>query len=162
VVDTKISGMSDAATLVSVYFAGIQGGVNVKIPIALLNTAIDDAVTSGLGSVIYLDVADQVVTGGVRVTSLDLGTPVAASTVTLDPGDRPLQHLTNNAAFTLAPGANAGTLVLDITNGASAGVITTSGWTKVVGAFATTNAFKYRCTCSVGNGGSLLTIQALQ
>jgi hypothetical protein len=126
--------------------------LNVK---ALLKTYFDTLYLS-------LTTADQVVTGGVRVTSLDLGTPVAASTVTLDPGDRPLQHLTNNAAFTLAPGANTGSFFLDITNGASAGAITTSGWTKVVGAFTTTNAHKFRCSCSIANGGSLLSIQALQ
>jgi hypothetical protein len=117
-------------------------------------------IATALGRALYLDTADQVVTGGVRVTSLDLGT--GAGTVTLDPGDRPLQHLTNNAAFTLAPGANTGSFFLDITNGASAGAITTSGWTKVVGAFTTTNAHKFRCSCSIGNGGSLLSIQALQ
>jgi hypothetical protein len=103
-----------------------------------------------------------VITGGARVTSLDLGTPTGSSTVTLDPGDRPLQHLTNNAAFTLAPGSNAGSIILDVTNGASAGAITTSGFTKVVGAFTTTNAHKFRCSVSVGNGGSLLSIQPLQ
>lgn len=109
-----------------------------------------------------LDVADQVITGGARVTSLSLGTPTAASTVTLDPGDRPLQHLTNNAAFTLAPGANTGSIILDITNGASAGAITTSGFTKVIGSFVTTNTYKFRCVVVVGNAGSTLTIQAMQ
>lgn len=110
----------------------------------------------------YINVEDQTLTGGARVTSKDLGTPTAASTVTLDPGDRPIQHLTNNAAFTLAPGSNSGSLLLDITNGASAGAITTSGWTKVTGAFTTTNGNKFRCSCSIGNAGSLLSIQALQ
>lgn len=110
----------------------------------------------------YTNVEDQTLTGGARVTSKDLGTPTAASTVTLDPGDRPLQHLTNNAAFILAPGSNSGSLLLDITNGATAGAITTSGWTKVTGAFTTTNGNKFRCSCSIGNAGSLLSIQALQ
>lgn len=110
-----------------------------------------------------LDVEEQVVTGGARVTSKDLGTPTNGATVTLDPGDRPLQHLTNNVAgFTLAPGANTGSIILDITNGASAGTITTSGFTKVVGAFTTTNAHKFRCVATIGNAGSLLTIQAMQ
>jgi hypothetical protein len=68
---------------------------------------------------------------------------------------------TNNGAHTLAPGANTGSIILDITNGASAGAITTSGWTKVVGAFDTVNAHKFRCFCSIGAGGSLLTIQNL-
>ena len=129
--------------------------------LAMANAA---AVLSDLGltNAAKLDTADQTVTGGARVTSLSLGTPSAASTVTLDPGDRPLQHLTNNAAFTLAPGSNSGSIILDITNGASAGVITTSGFTKVIGAFTTTNGHKFRCVSVVGNAGSTLTIQAMQ
>lgn len=109
--------------------------------------------------------ADQVITGGARVTSLALGTEgvVSTGTVTLDPGDRPLQHYTNGGAHTLAPGSNTGTIVLDITNNGSAGAITTSGWTKVDGdSFTTTNGHKFRCHCSVGNAGSLLVVQAMQ
>jgi hypothetical protein len=108
-----------------------------------------------------LDVEDQVLTGGARVTSKSLGT-ITSGTVTPDPGDRPMQHLIANGAFTLAPGSNAGSYLLDVTFGAGAGLITTSGWTKVVGTFANTNGNKYRCSCSVGNAGSLLSIQALQ
>lgn len=111
-----------------------------------------------------LDTADQTITGGARVTSLALndGSAVTTGTVTLNPGDRPLQHYTNGGAHTLAPGSNPGSIMLDITNNSNAGAITTSGWTKVVGAFSTTDGDKFRCVCSVGNGGSLLTIQALQ
>jgi hypothetical protein len=111
-----------------------------------------------------LDTQDQVVTGGTRVTSLALnsGSAVTSGTLTLDPGDCPLQHYTNGGAHTLAPGSNTGYILLDITNNGSAGAITTSGWTKVVGSFTTTNGHKFRCGCSIGNGGSLLTIQALQ
>lgn len=109
-----------------------------------------------------LAVEDQVLTGGARVTSKDLGT-ITTGTVTPDPGDRPLQHYTNNGAHTLAPGTNPGSYLLDITNGASAGAITLTGWTKTAGdAFTTTSGNKFRCHCSVGNGGSLLIIQALQ
>ena len=125
------------------------------------SNAILDAGDVGV-SVAALGTEDQVLAGGARVTSKDLGTPTAASTVTLDPGDRPLQHLTNNAAFTLAPGANTGSILLDITNGASAGAITISGWTKVVGAFTTTDAHKFRCSATIGSAGSLLSIQAMQ
>lgn len=110
-----------------------------------------------------LATADQVLTGGFRVTPLQIGGgTVTSGTVTPDPGDRALQYYTNGGAHTLAPGSNNGSYILDITNNASAGAITTSGWTKVVGAFTTTNAAKFRCTCSVGNAGSLLTIQGLQ
>lgn len=108
------------------------------------------------------DVADQVVTGGARITSLSLGT-ITTGTVTPDPGDRPMQHYTNGGAHTLAPGSNAGFYTLDITNDGSAGAITTSGWTKTAGSlFTTTNGHKFRCSCSVGNGGSLLSVQAMQ
>lgn len=109
-----------------------------------------------------LDVEDQTVTGGATVTSKSLGT-VSSGTTTLDMGDRPLQHYTNNGAHTLAPGTPTGSILLDITNGASAGAITTSGFTKVSGdSFTTTSGHKFRCAVSVGNGGSLLQVQALQ
>lgn len=109
-----------------------------------------------------LNVADQTVTGGANVTSLSLGT-ITTGTVTPDPGDRPMQHYTNNGAHTLAPGAVVGFYVLDIVNGASAGAITTSGWTKVSGdSFTTTNGNKFRCSGSIGQQGSLLSVQALQ
>ena len=121
----------------------------------------DPTITVG-ADIAQLTVADQVITGGARVTSLSLGT-ITSGTVTPDPGDRPMQHYTNNGAHTLAPGTNAGSYLLDITNGASAGAITTSGWTKVVGdAFTTTNGRKFRCSCSVGDAGSLLVVQAMQ
>jgi hypothetical protein len=107
------------------------------------------------------NVEEQVMTGGFRVTSKDLGT-ISSGTTTLDPGDRPLQHCVNGGAFTLAPGSNRGSILLDITNNGSAGAITTSGWTKVVGAFDTVNGNKFRCHASIGEGGSLLQIQELQ
>ncbi|TGR84605.1 hypothetical protein EN866_32890 [Mesorhizobium sp. M2D.F.Ca.ET.223.01.1.1] len=109
-----------------------------------------------------INVQGQTVTGGASVTSFSLGT-VSSGTLTPVPSDRPMQHYINNGAHTLAPGAVSGYYVLDITNGASAGAITTSGWTKVSGdAFTTTNGNKFRCSCSIGNGGSLLSVQALQ
>lgn len=112
------------------------------------------------GTLALLDVAAQVVTGGARVTPDALGT-VTSGTTTLDPGNRPLQSYTNNGAHTLAPGSNNGSILLDITNGASAGAITTSGWTKVSGAFDTTNGHIFRCSASISTGGSLLIIQAM-
>lgn len=108
-----------------------------------------------------LDVENQVLTGGVTVTSKDLGT-ISTGTLTLDVGDRQNQHYTANGAHTLAPGSVTGSCLLDRVNGASAGTTTITGWTKVVGSFTTTNGHKFRCHCSVGNGGSLLIIQALQ
>jgi hypothetical protein len=121
------------------------------------------ALTSDLTSFAKLDTADQVVTGGARVTPLEIGGgTVSSGTVTPDPGDRPIQYYTNGGAHTLAPGSNKGSYILEITNNASAGAITTSGWTKVTGSFTTTNGHKFHCSCIVGQGYSSLNILALQ
>lgn len=109
-----------------------------------------------------LSVEDQTVTGGARVTSKSLGS-ISTGTLTLDMGDRPMQHYTNNGAHSLSPGTNGGSSIIDITNGASAGAVTFAGWTKVSGdTLTTTNGSKFRVHCSVGNGGSLAVVQALQ
>lgn len=124
--------------------------------------ATDTSLTALDATAAKLNVENQPLTGGVTVTSKDLGT-VSSGTLTLDMGDRPQQHYTNNGAHTLAPGSVVGSCLLDITNGASAGAITTSGWTMVAGDdFTTTNAEKFRCHASVGQTGSLLVIQAMQ
>lgn len=108
-----------------------------------------------------LDVENQTLAGGAVVTEKNLGT-VSSGTTTPDPGDRPMQKYTNGGAHTLAPGSNVGSYLLTIVNNASAGAITTSGWTKVVGSFTTTNGHKFRCHCSITGDGSLLSIQAMQ
>lgn len=109
-----------------------------------------------------LNVENQTLTGGVTVTSKDLGTTTGA-TITLDLGDRPQQHYINNGAHTLAPGSIVGSCLLDITNASSAGAITITGWTMVDGdSFTTTNTHKFRCHCSVGQVGSLLIVKAMQ
>jgi hypothetical protein len=101
-------------------------------------------------------------TGTYVVTSTSLGT-ISSGTVTPNPQTQPMQHYTNGGAHTLAPSANAGSVLVDITNNGSAGAITTSGFTKVTGdTFTTTNGHKFRCSISIGNGGSLLVVQALQ
>lgn len=118
--------------------------------------------TASASDLVFLGVAGQVITGGANVTDQNLGT-VSSGTVTVDPGNRPQQYYTNNGAHTLAPSANHGSCMVDVTNGASAGTITTSGFTKVTGnVFTTTNGSKWRCNISIGNGGSLLIVQALQ
>lgn len=100
--------------------------------------------------------------GGVVTSSYSLGT-IASGTVTPDPQDSMVQHYANNGAHALAPSNNIGSIILDITNGAAAGVITTSGFTQVIGDnFDTVNGNKFRCSITIGNGGSLLNIVALQ
>ncbi len=96
-----------------------------------------------------LNLEDQTLAGGARVTVKDLGN-LSGQTITPDPGDRPHQKLTNNGAGTIAPGSNYGDYYLDVINASGAGAITTSGWTKVSGdSFDTTTTSKFRCGCSV-------------
>ena len=142
------SPISSSGTFAFTWSSGYQGYTTAEA-IKLSNAA-------------TLNTEDQTLTGGARVTSKDLGT-ISTGTLTLDPGDRPLQHYTNNGAHTLSPGSNTGSFMLDITNGASAGAITLTGWTKIAGdAFTTTSGNKFRLHCSIGNAGSLLIVQAMQ
>lgn len=171
------TGAQGASSPMRAEFAAIEAGF-AKLPtlasngnkLVLVNaggtalTVSSHAVTlpGAAATLAALNIEDQTLTGGVIVTSKDLGT-ISSGTVTPDPGDRPQQHYVNGGAHTLAPSANAGSCLVDITNNASAGAITTSGFTKVSGdAFTTTNGHKFRCGISVGNGGSLLQVQALQ
>jgi hypothetical protein len=105
---------------------------------------------------------NQALSGGVTVTEKDLGT-ISSGTTTLDMGDRPMHEYINGGAHTLNPGAVIGSTLIAITNNASAGAITTAGWTKVAGdSFTTTNGHKFLCSASVSAVGSLLTVQAMQ
>lgn len=106
--------------------------------------------------------ATATLTAGYDVTSNGIGT-IATGTVKPAIQTRGVQHYTNNGAHTLAPDTKSGSVVVDITNGASAGAITTSGFTKVTGdSFTTTNGNSFRCYITIGNAGSHLHIQAMQ
>jgi hypothetical protein len=113
-------------------------------------------------SVALLDTAAQSLSGGARVVTYDNGTK-SSGTFTPDPGNGPNQKVNNNGAHTLAPGTNYGAYYLDVTNGASAGAITTSGWTVVDGAsFDTTSGHKFKCICTISEIGSTLSVKAMQ
>lgn len=104
---------------------------------------------------------DDLSTAGFISTSVSSGTK-SSGTYTFDPTAGSVQHITNGGAFTLAPTTSHGSWLLDITNNASAGAITTSGWTKVDGdPLTTTNTNAFRCYMSVGNAGSHLNIKRM-
>ncbi|HEX5508909.1 MAG TPA: hypothetical protein VFX37_10440 [Pseudolabrys sp.] len=71
-----------------------------------------------------LDTADQTITGGANVTPQSLTT----GNITIDCGSRPIQSITNGGAFTITAPSSAGYCILDVTNNASAGAITFSGF----------------------------------
>lgn len=99
---------------------------------------------------------------GYNNTTHDEGT-VTSGTYTIDPLDNNLQKVTNGGAFTLAPPSTDCVVTLKITNNASAGIITTSGFTDVSGAaLTTTNGDKFFCTVIVIDGDSALVVKALQ
>jgi hypothetical protein len=97
----------------------------------------------GVGSppLARLDVADQLIAGGANVSSLSLTT----GSITLDCGARPTQYITNNGAFTITAPSNDGSCMLLVTNGASAGTITFSGFTmaNIGDPLTTTNTSKF-------------------
>lgn len=72
---------------------------------------------------------DQKFSGGLQITSNNIGT-VSAGTTTIDCGLSPLQYLTNGGAFTLAAPSNDGSCDVLTTNNGSAGTITFSGFTE--------------------------------
>ena len=89
-----------------------------------------------------LATADQTLSGGANVTALTQAT----GNLTIDCGARPLQYITNGGAWTLTAPANDGSCILLVTNNASAGAITFSGFS--VGAntgdvLTTTNTQKF-------------------
>lgn len=104
-----------------------------------------------------LNLEDQTLTGGARVTVKDLGN-TSGNTITPDPGDRAIQKVTNNGAWTLAPGSNSGCYLLSVINTTGAAVPTTSGFTKVDGVFDTTTTSKFHCAVTVTSDYSILQI----
>jgi hypothetical protein len=105
---------------------------------------------------------NQNLTGGFTTTSYSAGTK-SSGTFTLDALNGNIQHATNNGAHTLAPPTAPCTIILEYTNGASAGAITTSGFTEVSGeSFTTTNTHKFICSVVKTNSWSALHVRALQ
>lgn len=107
------------------------------------------------------DVAD-VLTAGYAATPYSAGTK-SSGTYTPDEANGNMQYAVNGGAHTLAPPTNNCTLVIQYTNNASAGVITTSGFTKVSGtAPGTTDGDDFLAYVTKINGFSHLTWVALQ
>lgn len=111
-------------------------------------------------TVAALNLEDQTVSGGARVTVKDLGALSAAgsNTITPDPGDRPMQKITNDHAGSILPGSNVGQYTLTVINASGAGALTTTGWTLKGDAFDTTSTSKFVCACVVTASLSLMSV----
>jgi len=107
------------------------------------------------------DTAD-VLTAGFATTDYNAGTKTTG-TYTPDEANGNFQYAVNGGAHTLAPPTNSCTLIIQYTNNASAGAITTTGFTLVDGdTISTTNGDDFFFYITKSNGFSLLTVKALQ
>lgn len=108
-----------------------------------------------------LNVASQTVSGGANVTAQAL----TAGNITVDCGTRPIQTIANNGAFTMTAPANDGYCVVKVTNGASAGAITFSGFSTGANtgdALTTVNGSKFMIFVYRAGGDSTYSVKALQ
>lgn len=117
--------------------------------------------TSAWGAWQTLVTEGSSITKGIAFTVYDAGTK-SSGTFTPDVVNSGMQKCSNAGAFTLAPPSADCTMVIDITNSATAGAVTLSGFTKVTGdTMDTTNAHVWRCFISVSGGKSHIFIQAM-
>ena len=113
------------------------------------------------GTLLSNSVADQTISGGANVTALSQST----GSIAIDCGKCPLQYITNNGAYTITAPTSDGSCVLLVTNGASAGSTTFSGFTvgsNTGDALTTTNTSKFMIFIIRINGTSSYTVKALQ
>lgn len=111
----------------------------------------DEAVRSDLSTTLEV---------GYDTVSHPAGT-FTTGTYTPDPADSNIQHATNNGAHTFAPPASPCSVIVEYVNGASAGAVTTSGFTLVEGEFTAVEADKFLCFVVVSNTVSYLRIVAV-
>lgn len=154
-------------TTMSAFFTTLMDDANAAA--ARTTLGLGDAATGTIGAQVQAydadtlkaDVAD-VLTAGFAADPYNAGTK-SSGTFTPDEANGNFQYCVNGGAFTLAPPTNNSTMILQITNNASAGTITTSGFTKVTGATpGTTDGHDFLGYVTKINGFSHLAWQALQ
>ncbi len=115
----------------------------------------------GSSSVLNAETSDTL-TAGYDATPHDLGT-ISSGTTTPDPANGNLQKAVNGGAHTLDPPGKDTSIVIQYTNNASAGAVTTSNFTVADGdTISTTDGDDFFFYISEINGFSRLTVKALQ
>lgn len=99
---------------------------------------------------------------GFPSTSESLGTLSTAATVTLDLRDGHFQHVTVSAAIALAPQTDVGSVILEWTNGSTNAALTSTAYTRTVGAISAVSGDDFFLTSIKSQNFSLLSIQPLQ
>jgi hypothetical protein len=115
--------------------------------------------SSVISAIIRSD-ATAVLTAGYTATPYDAGTK-SSGTFTPSPADGTKQRYINGGAHTLAPQTGVSDINIEVTNNASAGAVTVSGYDKVVGTFDTTDTHVFDVTSRVGTSKSILYIQGI-
>jgi hypothetical protein len=130
-------------------------GTKINSDLDSLDTLIFNRVTAN---------ADDELTGGYTTTADNDGT-FSTGTYTPTPAGGNMKRIVNGGAFTLAAPTASGdyTLVIQITNNATAGAITLSGFSKTSGnAFTTTDGHDFFVYVTKCNGFTLANVVALQ
>ncbi|MFQ5625420.1 MAG: hypothetical protein ACE5FM_02070 [Methyloligellaceae bacterium] len=140
------SGGSAAATAASVSYDNVASGLSA---------------TNAKAALDELAAGKQAVNSGKSVPHA-LGT-VSTGTTTPEPSAGAVKTLTNGGAFTWAAPTEEGGYVCIVTNNATAGAITASGFDEAQAAnFTTTNLDKFEvCVTNIG-GQQSMTVRALQ
>ena len=144
---TSVSGLAAVATSGSASDLG-TGTLNAaRLPATALQTN-----------------ATATISKGYAITPNNIGT-VASGTTTLDPTLGNYQYMTNNGASTIAAPTSDCAMDVLVTNGASAGALTMSGFTvgsNTGSTYVTTNTYKFILSIRRINGVSTYSWYALQ
>lgn len=154
---------ANTATLGAVKMFGNTSGDVTLNPPAVAGTSTVLTLPSATGTILSTAQTALIVIG-YTVTPNNIGT-VSSGTTTPAAASGNYQYLTNNGAFTLAAPAADSAIDLLVTNGASAGAITFSGFTvgsSTGSALTTTNTSKFLISIRRINSVSTYSCYALQ
>lgn len=151
IAQADVSGLTTAS---SPQFAGIELG---NASDTTLSRASAGRVNVEGNPILLGSTEQQTLAGGANVTVKNLGNLSGAS-ITPNPGDRPIQKITNNGAGSILPGSNEGHYTLEVLNTTGAGAITSTGWTLKGDSFDTTTTSKFLCSCLVTSDMKVMTI----
>lgn len=164
-VDAAGAVMGSDFTQDSGVLVGTGSGTYAEETGATLRTSLGLAIGTDVqaydADILKADTAD-VLTAGYAGTPYNAGTK-SSGTFTPDEANGNFQYAVNGGAHTLAPPTNNCTLIVQYTNNASAGAITTSGFTIINGdTLTTTDGHDFFLSIIKCNGFSSLTVMVLQ